>query len=97
MIVGISVLILEILGSDGHTYAVGDLVVEFVKDWIDPNSLQLGIASIVPFDEVFGLPTLDWVDEDCIGVMIVEEKDLVHTSYGGEWEIAPVGPWNSWC
>ena len=49
MIVGISKLILEIFGSDGHTHGVRDLVVKFVKDWIDSHSLQFGVASIVLF------------------------------------------------
>ena len=71
VIVGISELILEIFGSDGRTHGIRDLVVEFVNDYIDSCSLQFGVASIVPFDEVVCLPTLDWVNEDCVGVMIV--------------------------
>ena len=87
VIVGIGELILEVLGGDGHVYGVGDLVVEFVKDWDDPYSLQFGIASIVPLNEVFCLPALNWMDKDCIGVMIIEEKDIVHTMCGGKWKI----------
>ena len=84
VIVGINKLILEVLGTDGHTHGVRDLVVEFVKDWIDSRSLQFGVASIAPFDEVVCLPTLDWMDMDCVGIMIVEEKDIVYTTGGGE-------------
>ena len=58
VIVGISELILEILGGDSRTHGVRDLVVEFVRDWINSQGLQFGVASIVPFDEVFCLPTL---------------------------------------
>ena len=39
VIVGISKLILEILGSDGRTHVVGDLVVEFVENRIDISCL----------------------------------------------------------
>ena len=39
VIVGISKLILEILGSDGRTHVVGDLVVKFVKHGIDTSGL----------------------------------------------------------
>ena len=46
VIMGISELILDILGSDGHAHAVGDLVVKFVKDRIDTSGLQFGVASI---------------------------------------------------
>ena len=72
VIIGISELILEILGGDGCTHAVGDLIVNFAKDGIDTSGLQFRVASIVVFDEVFCLSTLGWVDEDCIGIMIVE-------------------------
>ena len=51
-----------------------------MKDWIDPSGLQFGVASIVPYDEVFCLPTLDWANKDCIGVMIVDKKDVVHAT-----------------
>ena len=80
VIVSICKLMLEILGGDGRTYGVRDLVVEFVKDWIDSRGLQFCIARIVPFDEVFCLPTFDWVDKDCFGIMIEEETDIVHTT-----------------
>ena len=50
VIVGISKLILEILGGDGPTHAIGDLVVKFVKDRIDPSGLQFCVASIAPLD-----------------------------------------------
>ena len=59
---------------------------QVVKDWIDSCSLQFGVASIVPFDEGVCLPTLDWMDKDCVGIMIVEEKYIVHTTGGGEWK-----------
>ena len=39
VIVGVSELILDILGGDGRRHGVRDLVVEFVKDWIDFHSL----------------------------------------------------------
>ena len=26
------------------------------------------------------------MDEDCVGIMIVEEKDIIHTTCGGEWK-----------
>ena len=65
---------------------VGDLVVEFVKDWVDPCSLQFCIASIVPLNEVFYLLALDWMDKNCAGVMIIEKKDVVHTTCGGRWK-----------
>ena len=55
-----------------------------MKDRIDPGGLQLGVTSIVAFDEVVCLSTLDWVNKDRIGVMIVEEKDVVHATCGGE-------------
>ena len=84
VIMGIGELILEALGGDGCTHGVRDLVVEFVKDWIDSHSLLFGVASIVPLNEVVYLPTLDWMDKDCFGIMIVEEKDVVHTMGGGE-------------
>ena len=84
--VGISELILEVFGGDGRTHGVRDLVVNFVKDWINSHSLQFGIASIVPFNEMVCLPTLDWMDKDCARIMIVEEKDIVHTTGGGEWK-----------
>ena len=71
VIVGISELILEILGGDGRTHAVGDLVVEFVNDWIDLSGLKFCVASIVDLHKMFCLSTLDGVDEDCIGVLIV--------------------------
>ena len=53
VILGISELILEILDSDGHTHAVGDLVVKIVKDRINPSGLQFCVASIEALDEVF--------------------------------------------
>ena len=84
VIMGISELIFGSLGSDGCMHGVRDLVVEYVKDWIDSRGMQFGVASIVSFNEVFCLPTLDRVDKDCIGIMIVEEKDIVHTTCGGE-------------
>ena len=62
VIVGISKLILEILGGDGRTHAVEVLVVKFVKEGIDTSSLQFGVASIVALDEVFSLLTLDGMD-----------------------------------
>ena len=71
VIVGIGELILEIFCGDGRTDAVGDFIVEFVKDRIDSRILQFGVTSIVALDEVFCLSTFDWVNEDCIGVMIV--------------------------
>ena len=72
VIAGVSELILEILGSDGDTHGVGDLVVEYVKDWVYSCSLQFGLASIVPINEMVCLPSLDWMDKDCVG--IVEER-----------------------
>ena len=30
--------------------------------------------------------TLDWMDKNCVGIMIVEETDIVHTTCGGEWK-----------
>ena len=66
VLVGISELIFEILGSDGRTHAVGDLIVEFVNDRIEPSCLQFCVVSIVALDEVLYLSTLDWVDEDSI-------------------------------
>ena len=84
VIVGISELIFEVIGGDGRTHGVGDLVVEFVQGWIDSCSLQFGVASIVPINEVVYLPTPDWMDKDCVGIMIVEKKDIVHTEGGGE-------------
>ena len=89
VIMGVSKLILEIFGGDGRTHGVRDFVVEFVKSWIDSCSLQLGVASIVPLNEVVGMSTLDWMDKDCIGIMVVEEKDIAHTTCGGEWKM----PW----
>ena len=59
VIVGIDELILEVLGGDGRTHGVGDLAVEFVKDWIYSCSLQFSVAGIVPPNEVVCLPTLD--------------------------------------
>ena len=50
VIVCIGELILEGLGGDGRAHGVGDLIVEFVKDWIDSCSLQFHIASIVPLN-----------------------------------------------
>ena len=88
VIVGISELILELLGGDGCAHGIGDLVVKFVKDLIDPCSLQFCIASVVPFNKVVGLPALDRMNKDCIGVMIIEEEDIVHTTSGGEWKTA---------
>ena len=38
-IVGVSELILEILGDDGRAHGVGDLVVKFAKDRIDSRAL----------------------------------------------------------
>ena len=89
VIVGISELIVEILGSDGRTHAVGDIVVKFVKHGIDTSKLQFGVASIVALDEVFCLSTLNGVEKDGIGVMIVKQKDAVHAACGGEGET----PW----
>ena len=71
MTVGISELILESLGRDGRTHAVGDLVVKFVKHGIDTSGLQFGVASILALDEVFCLSNLDGMDKDGIGVMII--------------------------
>ena len=59
VITGINDLILEVLGGDGPTHGVGDLVVKLVHDWIDSCSLQFGVVSIVPLNEVVCLPTLD--------------------------------------
>ena len=87
-IVGIVEWILEVLGGDGCTHGVGDLVVKFVKDWIDSRSLQFGVSSIVPLSEVVCLPTLDCMDKDCVGIIIVEEKDVVHTTGGGEGKMS---------
>ena len=84
VIIGVSELIHEVLGGDGRTHGIRDLVVKFVKDWIDSRSLQFGIASILLLDEVVCLPTLDWMGKGCVGIMIVEEKDIVHTTCGGE-------------
>ena len=84
VIMGIGELILEILGGDGRAHGVEDLIGGFVKDWVDPCSLQFCIASIVPLNEVFCLPVLDWMNKDCVRVMIVEEKDIVHTTCGGK-------------
>ena len=81
VIVGISELMLEILCGEGRTHGVRDLVVKFVKDWVDSCSLQFGVASIVPFNEVVRLPTFDWMDKDCVGIVIVEEKDIVYTMW----------------
>ena len=72
VIVGISKLILEIIGGDVPTHAVGDLIVEFVNDRIDTSGLKFCVASIVALDKVFYLSTLDGVDKDGIGVMIVK-------------------------
>ena len=30
------------------------------------------------------MPTLDWMNKGCVGIMIIEEKDVVHTTDGGE-------------
>ena len=84
VIVSIGKLILEVLGSDGGMHGVGDLIVEFVQDWVDSCGLQFCIASVVPLNDVIGLPTHDWMDKDGVGVMIVEEEDIVHTNGGGE-------------
>ena len=71
VIVGISKMILEIFGGDDCKRGVRDLVVKFVKDWIDSSSLQFGVASIVPFDKEVYLPTLDWMGKDCVGIMVI--------------------------
>ena len=84
VIVSISELILELLGSDGHAHGIGDLVVKFVKDGIDSRSLQFCIASVVSLNEVVGLPDLDRIYKDCVGVMIVEEEHIVHNTSRGE-------------
>ena len=84
VIVGTGKLILEVLVGDGRAHGVGDLVVEFVQDWVDSGSLQFCIAYIVPLNEVVSLPALDGMDKDCVGIMILEEKDIVHTTGGGE-------------
>ena len=28
------------------------------------------------------------MNKGCVGIMIVEEKDIVHTTYGGEWKMS---------
>ena len=84
VIVGISELILELLGGDGCSHGIGDLVVKFVEDWIDAGGLQFCIAGVVPLNKVVGLPALDRMDEDGVGIMIVEEEDIVHPTGGGE-------------
>ena len=38
----------------------------------------------VAFDQMFGLSILDGVDKDCIGIMIMEKKDVAHTTVGCE-------------
>ena len=84
VVVGCSELKLEILGSDGHTHALGDIVVEFVNHGIDTSGLQFGIASIVALYQVFGLSTLDGAYKDFIGIMVIKQKDVVHATRVGE-------------
>ena len=84
VIVGIIELILEILGGGGCTHVVGDLVVEFVKHRIDTSGLQFGVASIIALGEMFCLSILDGIDKDGIGVMIIQQKNAVHATRGGE-------------
>ena len=62
VIVCISKLIFELLGSDGCAHGIGDFIVKFVQDWIDPSGLQFCIASVVLLNEVVGLPALDRMD-----------------------------------
>ena len=59
-------------------------VVEFVEDWIDTGGLQFCIAGVIPLNKVVGLPALDRMNEDGVGIMIIEEEDIVHPAGGGE-------------
>ena len=52
-------------------------------------SLKFGVASIVSFNEVVRLATLDWMDKDRVGIIIIEEKDIVHVFCGGKRKM----PW----
>ena len=88
VIASISELKLEILGSDGHTHAVGGLIVEFMEISIDISCLQFDVASIVTLDQVVVFSTFHRMDKDGIGIMVIEKEDVVHVTGGGEREAA---------
>ena len=88
VITNIGELILEVLGSNGCTHTVRNLVVEFVENMSYVSCFEFGEASIVTLDKVLCLSSFDGVDKDSVGIMVIEKANVAHSMGGCEWETA---------
>ena len=84
MIVGIYKLIVELFGFDGCNEFLGNFLVKSLESWNDSCLFKLVVAQVVASNEVAGLSAFDGRCQDCIAVVIVQDKNLFVASTGDE-------------
>ena len=80
MIVGVCKLVVKLFGFDGCYEFLGNFVVKSLEGWNDSCLFKLVVAKVVASNKMVGLSALDGCCQDCIGVIIVQDKDVVVSS-----------------
>ena len=79
---------MELFGLNGCNEVLENFIVKSLKCWNDSGSFELVVAKIVSSNEMICLSAFDRCCEDCIAVIIVQDKDIVVALIGDEWELA---------
>ena len=80
-------LVFEVLLFNFVEEVLGGFIVQALVDGGNAGLSELLVAGFLPKDEIVRFPAFNWASKDSIGVIVVEEEDVVVSKEGLKWEL----------
>ena len=81
-------LVVDVLGAVVFFECGGGFVVEPVGLWLEAAADEVAVEFLVGTEDFTARAVFEWLREDCVGVIVIEDHDVLVASTGSDWESA---------